>query len=92
MPFASAFLEYTKGPEEPLRNLYHIRSRDLCARGTPKPCALLSDLGSVAGIASLVFLLGHFFSRRSILAQVSRRPIVRLNTSFPDAEAGSTQK
>jgi len=34
----------------------------------------------------------HFFARCSILAQVSRRPIVRLNTGFPDAEAGSTQK
>lgn len=36
--------------------------------------------------------LDQFFSRRSILAQVSRRPIVRLNTSFPDSEAGSKQK
>lgn len=34
----------------------------------------------------------HFFSRRSILDQVSLRPIVRLNTNFPGVEAWSTQK
>lgn len=36
--------------------------------------------------------LDYFFARCSILAQVSRSPIVRLNTGFPGAESGSTQK
>ena len=34
----------------------------------------------------------HFFPRCSILAQVSRRPIVRLNTSRADVESASAQK
>ena len=40
----------------------------------------------------LVFGLDHFFARCSILAHVSRKPIVRLNTGFPGVEAGSMQK
>jgi hypothetical protein len=40
----------------------------------------------------LLDLIDYFFSRCSILDNVSRRPIVLLNTSFPDAESGSTQK
>ena len=36
--------------------------------------------------------LNHFFARCTIFAQVSRNPIVRLNTGFPGAESGSTQK
>jgi hypothetical protein len=31
--------------------------------------------------------LDHFFARFSILAQISRNPIVRLNTGLSDAEA-----
>lgn len=34
----------------------------------------------------------HLFARRSIFDHVSRRPMVRLNTSFSDDESGSTQK
>ena len=47
---------------------------------------------ALCGASKLVSPVDHFFSRRSILDQASRRPIVLLKTGFPGDESESTEK
>jgi hypothetical protein len=63
------------------------------ARRRLQPSPFFNTLGTAEQPCrsnELVLPLDHFFARFSILAHVSRKPIVRLNTGFSGTEAGST--